>query len=94
MPASTNKLYMTKISETGDITAARDAIMEAADSLSLLGSLGHITTMEERDQLVQAAITFYVKGKTKEALQQLVCILCSYVFVFAICVLPQFICND
>ncbi len=69
-PASNNKLYMTKISEAGDITAARDAIMEAAESLSLLGSLGHITRMEERDQLVQAATTFYVEGRTKEALKQ------------------------
>jgi len=68
MPA--NKLFMTKISDAGDITAAREAIMEAAESLSLLGSLGHITTMQERDQLVQAAITFYVEGRTKEALQQ------------------------
>jgi len=68
MPA--NKLFMTKIRDAGDITAAREAIMEAAESLSLLGSLGHITTMQERDQLVQAAITFYVEGRTKEALQQ------------------------
>lgn len=65
IPASTNKLYMTKISDAGDISAARDAIMEAAESLSWLGSLGHITTMEEQDQLVQAAITFYVEGRTK-----------------------------
>lgn len=50
--------------------AARDAIMQAADSLSLLGSLGHINSMVERDHLVQAAISFYVEGRTKEALQQ------------------------
>ncbi|XP_059374195.1 G2/M phase-specific E3 ubiquitin-protein ligase-like [Carassius carassius] len=61
---------LKKISEAEDITAARDAIMEAADSLSLSGFLGHITTMEERDQLVQAAITFYVEGRTEEALLQ------------------------
>lgn len=52
------------------MTAARAAIEEAAESLSLLGSLRHITTMEGRDQLVQAATSFYVEGRTKEALQQ------------------------
>ncbi|KAK9976744.1 hypothetical protein ABG768_021947 [Culter alburnus] len=56
--------------EAEDLMAARDAIMQAADSLSLLGSLGHINSMVERDHLVQAAISFYVEGKTKEALQQ------------------------
>ena len=63
-------LPASRTTDAGDITAARDAIMEAAESLSLLGSLGHITTMEERDQLVQADITFYVEGRTKQALQQ------------------------
>lgn len=42
MPASTNKLYMTKISDAGDIIAARDAIMEAAESLSLLGPCSYV----------------------------------------------------
>lgn len=42
MPVSTNKLYMTKISDAGDIIAARDAIMEAAESLSLLGPCSYV----------------------------------------------------
>ncbi|XP_034550588.1 G2/M phase-specific E3 ubiquitin-protein ligase-like [Notolabrus celidotus] len=65
------QLKLKKISEAVDITLARDAIEEAAESLSLLGSLRPITTMEGRDQLVQAATGFYVEGRTKEALQQL-----------------------
>ncbi|XP_028424198.1 G2/M phase-specific E3 ubiquitin-protein ligase-like isoform X1 [Perca flavescens] len=63
------QLKLKKISEAVDITAARAAIEEAAESLSLLGSLRHITTMEGRDQLVQAATSFYVEGRTEEALQ-------------------------
>ncbi|XP_056615096.1 G2/M phase-specific E3 ubiquitin-protein ligase-like [Triplophysa dalaica] len=61
---------LRKIFEAGDITAARAAIEECAESLSLLGSLRYIGTMEEREQLVQAATTFYVEGRTKETLEQ------------------------
>ena len=71
-PASINELSMMslKISEAVDITAARAVIEEAAESLSLFRSLRHITTIEGRDQLVQAATSFYLEGRTKKALQQ------------------------
>ncbi|KAF6726454.1 G2/M phase-specific E3 ubiquitin-protein ligase [Oryzias melastigma] len=61
---------LRKISEAQHVEEARDAINEAAESLSLLGSYRYITTLDGRDQLVQAATTFYVEGRTKEALQQ------------------------
>ncbi|XP_038147851.1 G2/M phase-specific E3 ubiquitin-protein ligase-like [Cyprinodon tularosa] len=62
-------LKLKKISEASDLTEARAAIEEAAERLSLLGSLRHITTLEGWDLLVQATARFYVEGRTKEALQ-------------------------
>lgn len=70
LPVLINSLHNVKISEAGDINAARDAIEESSESLSLLGSMRYIGTLEDRDQLVQAATTFYVEGRTKEALEQ------------------------
>ncbi|XP_024118464.1 G2/M phase-specific E3 ubiquitin-protein ligase [Oryzias melastigma] len=58
------------IAEAQHVEEAREAINEAAESLSLLGSYRYITTLDGRDQLVQAATTFYVEGRTMEALEQ------------------------
>lgn len=61
---------MLKIKEALDLPSARDAISDAADSLSLLGCFRHITSLEGRDEVLQSAINFYVDGRTKEALEQ------------------------
>ncbi|XP_041823681.1 G2/M phase-specific E3 ubiquitin-protein ligase [Melanotaenia boesemani] len=61
---------LKKISEAANLMEARAAVEEAAESLSLLGSLRHIVSMEGRDQLVEAATSFYVEGRIKEPLEQ------------------------
>ncbi|MEQ2229955.1 hypothetical protein ILYODFUR_024205 [Ilyodon furcidens] len=74
----TSPTTLEEIRVAGDITEARDAIEGAAESLSSLGSLKYVTTMEGCDQLVQAATSFYVEERTKEALQHRVLCVCTY----------------
>lgn len=64
------KEKLGKIRDATDITSARMEIEEASDTLSLLGSLRFVSSLEGRDELVQCATTFYVDGRTKEALEQ------------------------
>lgn len=49
---------------------ANEAIMEAADSLSIVGALRHVSTLEEKDSLVQSAANFFVNGRVNTALEQ------------------------
>uniref|UniRef100_A0A3Q3AJ30 HECT domain-containing protein n=1 Tax=Kryptolebias marmoratus TaxID=37003 RepID=A0A3Q3AJ30_KRYMA len=46
--------------------------MQAADTLSIVGALRRVTTLEERDSLVQSAADFFVNGRVCTALQQFV----------------------
>lgn len=49
---------------------ANEAIIQAADTLSIVGALRHVTNLEERDSLVQSAADFFVNGRVCTALQQ------------------------
>lgn len=49
---------------------ANGAIMEAADTLSILGALRRVSTLEEKDSLVQSAADFFVNGRVHTALEQ------------------------
>ncbi|KAK5604248.1 hypothetical protein CRENBAI_020759 [Crenichthys baileyi] len=51
---------------------ANEAIMQAADTLSMVGALRRVTTLEERVSLVQSAADFFVNGRVSTALQQFV----------------------
>ncbi|XP_036433504.1 G2/M phase-specific E3 ubiquitin-protein ligase [Colossoma macropomum] len=44
--------------------------MEAADSLSIVGALRHVSNLEEKDSLVQSAADFFVNGRVHAALEQ------------------------
>jgi len=45
-------------------------MMEASNSLSMLGALSRVSNLEERDDLVKVAITFYVEGRLETSLKQ------------------------
>ncbi|XP_054883092.1 G2/M phase-specific E3 ubiquitin-protein ligase-like [Poeciliopsis prolifica] len=60
------------IQDTNTIVEANEAIMQAADTLSMVGALRRVTTLEERDSLVQSAADFFVNGRVSTALQQFV----------------------
>ncbi|XP_027892549.1 uncharacterized protein LOC114156365 isoform X3 [Xiphophorus couchianus] len=61
---------LIKIQDTNTIVEANEAIMQAADTLSTVGALRRVTTLEERDSLVQSAADFFVNGRVCIALQQ------------------------
>ncbi|XP_043983724.1 G2/M phase-specific E3 ubiquitin-protein ligase-like [Gambusia affinis] len=63
---------LIKIQDTNTIVEANEAIMQAADTLSIVGALRRVTTLEERDSLVQSAADFFVNGRVCTALQQFV----------------------
>lgn len=62
------KLLKIKAAET--IQEANSAINEAEDSLSIMGALRLVKSMDERDALVQSALEFYTNGRTYTALTQ------------------------
>ncbi|KAK5849983.1 hypothetical protein PBY51_014273 [Eleginops maclovinus] len=41
---------------------------EAADSLSIIGALRHVSSLEEKASLVQSAADFFVNGRLATAL--------------------------
>ncbi|XP_032402207.1 G2/M phase-specific E3 ubiquitin-protein ligase-like [Xiphophorus hellerii] len=61
---------LIKIQDTNTIVEANEAIMQAADTLSIVGALRRVTTLEERDSLVQSAADFFVNGRVCTSLQQ------------------------
>uniref|UniRef100_A0A3B5Q634 Uncharacterized LOC106700434 n=1 Tax=Xiphophorus maculatus TaxID=8083 RepID=A0A3B5Q634_XIPMA len=61
---------LIKIQDTNTIVEANEAIMQAADTLSTVGTLRRVTTLEERDSLVQSAADYFVNGRVCTALQQ------------------------
>ncbi|XP_013855809.1 G2/M phase-specific E3 ubiquitin-protein ligase [Austrofundulus limnaeus] len=63
---------LIKIQDANTVVEANEAIMQAADTLSIVGALRRVTTLEERDSLVQSAADFFANGRVCTALQQFV----------------------
>ncbi|XP_058604146.1 G2/M phase-specific E3 ubiquitin-protein ligase-like isoform X2 [Onychostoma macrolepis] len=61
---------MTKIHSAQNVNDAQCAIMEASDQLSMLGSLWHIQTLEDRDNLVESATKFFTENRLRDSLEQ------------------------
>ncbi|XP_039678117.1 G2/M phase-specific E3 ubiquitin-protein ligase-like isoform X2 [Perca fluviatilis] len=61
---------LIKIQEAITVQEANTAIAEAADSLSIIGSLRHVSSLKEKDSLVQSAADFFVNGRLVTALDQ------------------------
>ncbi|MEQ2245427.1 hypothetical protein ILYODFUR_027816 [Ilyodon furcidens] len=54
------------------VMEANEAIMVEADSLSIIGVLRRVSTLEEKDSLMQSAADFFVNGRVHTALEQFV----------------------
>lgn len=63
-------IFFLKIQEAATISEAKIAIEEAADSLSIIGCLRHVTTMEDKDSLVCSAVEFLLNGRMRDAIDQ------------------------
>ncbi|KAK5922892.1 hypothetical protein CgunFtcFv8_020119 [Champsocephalus gunnari] len=61
---------LKKIADATTLEGAREAVEEATEELSLLGSLQFVGNMTQRDELLAAALHHYVDGRKVEALQQ------------------------
>ncbi|KAK5906522.1 hypothetical protein CgunFtcFv8_002381 [Champsocephalus gunnari] len=61
---------LKKIADATTLEGAREAVEEATEELSLLGSLQFVGNMNQRDELLAAALHHYVDGRKVEALQQ------------------------
>lgn len=61
---------LSQIKEAMTAQEANSAIAEAADSLSIIGALRHVSSLEEKDSLVQSAADFFVNGRMQTALDQ------------------------
>lgn len=63
---------LINIQEETTVREANSAIAEAADSLSIIGALRHVSSLEEKDSVVQSAADFFVNGTLATALDQFV----------------------
>ncbi|KAK7157550.1 hypothetical protein R3I93_008902 [Phoxinus phoxinus] len=61
---------MIKIKSAQNVDDAQCAIMGASDQLAMLGSLRHIQTLEERDDLVESATKFFLDNRLRDSLDQ------------------------
>ncbi|XP_067298642.1 uncharacterized protein [Pseudorasbora parva] len=61
---------LIKIQEATTVQEANCSIIEAADSLSIIGALRYISHLTERNSLVQSAAEFFVNGRLRAALDQ------------------------
>ncbi|XP_052413120.1 uncharacterized protein LOC127958334 [Carassius gibelio] len=68
----TFKEMLCKIKEAGTLPEAKAAIEMAEDCLSIIGAFRSISTLKQRDMLVQSAVEYYVDGRCNVALQQFV----------------------
>ncbi|CAL8234386.1 unnamed protein product [Boreogadus saida] len=68
----TFKEKLLKIKEATTVGDAKAAIEEAEESLAIVGACRSITTLKQRDALVQSAVDFFVEGRLNVALQQFV----------------------
>nr|XP_055051490.1 G2/M phase-specific E3 ubiquitin-protein ligase-like [Misgurnus anguillicaudatus] len=62
---------LEKIQRSETVEEARTAMIEASNSLHMLGALCRVSNLEERDAMVQAALTYYLEGRTEMPLKQL-----------------------
>lgn len=65
-------LYFFQIKEAETVPEAKVAIEMAEDCLSIIGAFRAISTLQQRDMLVQSAVEYYVDGRCNAALQQYV----------------------
>uniref|UniRef100_A0A669CLS7 HECT domain-containing protein n=1 Tax=Oreochromis niloticus TaxID=8128 RepID=A0A669CLS7_ORENI len=61
---------LLKIKNATTVEDAKAAIEKAEDSLAIVGAWRNITTLRQRDALVQSAVDFFVEGRLNVALQQ------------------------
>ncbi|KAL1273710.1 hypothetical protein QQF64_026524 [Cirrhinus molitorella] len=62
---------LQKIKNAETIDEAREAIIEASEALSVLGTMRYISSMNERDHLVTNSIQQYVEGRVQTAFQEM-----------------------
>ncbi|KAL7383292.1 hypothetical protein ABVT39_008231 [Epinephelus coioides] len=67
-----NQDVQVNIQEATTVQEANSAIAEAADSLSIIGALRHVSNLKEKDSLVQSAADFSLNGRMQIALDQFV----------------------
>ncbi|XP_048837368.1 uncharacterized protein LOC125711944 isoform X3 [Brienomyrus brachyistius] len=65
------KAKLEKISSAETLDDARQAVNEAADELDPMGALWHLQSLEQRKELIEAAVQFYCERRIQAALQQL-----------------------
>ncbi|XP_048063959.1 G2/M phase-specific E3 ubiquitin-protein ligase-like isoform X2 [Megalobrama amblycephala] len=68
----TFKEMLCKIKEAETVPEAKAAIEMAEDCLSIIGAFRSISTLKQRDILVQSAVEYYADGRCSAALQQFV----------------------
>ncbi|XP_049326724.1 G2/M phase-specific E3 ubiquitin-protein ligase-like [Astyanax mexicanus] len=61
---------LIKIQQAATVQEANFAIGEAADSMRILGSLKYVSSIEQRDALVQSAAEYFLNGRLATALDQ------------------------
>ncbi|XP_025758213.1 uncharacterized protein LOC102079890 isoform X2 [Oreochromis niloticus] len=66
----TFKEKLLEIKNATTVEDAKAAIEKAEDSLAIVGAWRNITTLRQRDALVQSAVDFFVEGRLNVALQQ------------------------
>ncbi|XP_010786138.1 uncharacterized protein [Notothenia coriiceps] len=59
-----------KIAEATTVEAAKEAVEEASEELSLMGGMRFISNLSQRDELLAAVLHHYCDGRLLEALQQ------------------------
>ncbi|XP_049926216.1 G2/M phase-specific E3 ubiquitin-protein ligase-like isoform X2 [Epinephelus moara] len=60
-----------KIKQAATTGEVQEAALEAASSLSLLGSLSIIRTLSDRDDIISSALSYYLEGRLDAPLKQL-----------------------
>ncbi|XP_051724166.1 uncharacterized protein LOC127499186 isoform X2 [Ctenopharyngodon idella] len=68
----TFKEMLCKIKEAETVPEAKAAIEMAEDCLSIIGAFRSISTLKQRDMLVQSAVEYYADGRCNAVLQQYV----------------------
>ncbi|CAL8341630.1 unnamed protein product [Arctogadus glacialis] len=61
---------LQKIADATHVEGAREAVEEAREALSLMGSFSFVRSLPHRDELLGAALQFYTEGRTLTALNQ------------------------
>ncbi|KAI7789966.1 putative G2/M phase-specific E3 ubiquitin-protein ligase-like [Triplophysa rosa] len=61
---------LLKIKDADSVQKSHATISDAVDCLSMMGALRYISSLEERDSLVQSAADYFVNGRTVLALRQ------------------------